>query len=144
MLKKILPSILVLGLAAGFAATEKKKAPKIDADTPANKVDLTLFDLEHGKEVYETNCLLCHGATGHGDGAGAAALNPKPRNLSDAKYMNTRNWKDLRDVVAMGGANSGFSALMPAWKGILKNRQIDDVLAYVLSLSREEEKPAKK
>jgi cytochrome c553 len=35
-----------------------------------------------GQEVYAANCALCHGDTGMGDGAGGAALDPPPRNLT--------------------------------------------------------------
>jgi mono/diheme cytochrome c family protein len=137
MLKHIAIASLALGLVVAHADEEKKKptAPKIDPATLSHDVDLSQFNLEEGKKTFEANCALCHGAAGKGDGAGAAALNPKPRNLTDVKYMSGRTWKELRDVIALGGANSGLSALMPAWKGQLKNRQIDDVLAYVISLS---------
>src|SRR5690606_21403288 len=118
---------LALGLTAGFAQTDKKK-----------------FDLADGKKIYDMNCASCHGATGKGDGVASAALKPKPRDLSDAKYMKTRTWEELHKVIADGGANSGFSALMPAWKGALKKKQLDNVLAYVLSLSGTELEPAAK
>jgi mono/diheme cytochrome c family protein len=34
-----------------------------------------------GKQLYQTNCAMCHGAEGRGDGVAGASLNPKPRNL---------------------------------------------------------------
>lgn len=34
-----------------------------------------------GRTVYQANCASCHGDNGQGDGAGGAALNPKPRNF---------------------------------------------------------------
>jgi mono/diheme cytochrome c family protein len=152
MLNKVIASALVLGLSFAIADEEPKKkavAPKIDPKTLSHDVDLTQFKLDAGKEIFEANCASCHGAIGKGDGAAAAALNPKPRDLSNYKYMSSRTWKELRDVVALGGANAGMSALMPAWKGALKNPQIDNVLAYVITLSskdekKDEKKPAKK
>lgn len=127
---KILLSTLIL--ATGLAGAGEAAAPKADG---AKK-----FDIADGKKVFEANCASCHGATGKGDGAAAAALNPKPRNFTDAKYMGKRSWDDLHKVVAEGGANTGFSAVMPGWKGILKKNQLDNVLAYVLSLSGNSEK----
>lgn len=40
----------------------------------------------HGKKLFATNCAMCHGAEGKGDGAAGAGLNPKPRNLVEGKW----------------------------------------------------------
>jgi caa(3)-type oxidase subunit IV len=49
--------------------------------------------LEHGKKVFETNCVSCHGAHGAGDGQAATSLNPKPRN-----FTQNSGWKNGRKV----------------------------------------------
>lgn len=49
-----------------------------------------------GKELFTTNCASCHGDAGKGDGPGAAALNPKPRNFA----LND-NWKNGRNLTSM-------------------------------------------
>jgi mono/diheme cytochrome c family protein len=85
MLKNILIAILALGLTAGFAGEAKGKAVK------AKKGDLAA-----GKKVFDTYCLICHGATGKGDGVGAAALNPKPRKFGDTAYMSLQTREKLR------------------------------------------------
>jgi mono/diheme cytochrome c family protein len=41
-----------------------------------------------GKTLFAVNCTSCHGALGAGDGAAAAALNPKPRN-----FTTPEGWK---------------------------------------------------
>lgn len=40
----------------------------------------------HGKKLFATNCAMCHGNEGKGDGAAGAGLNPKPRNLVEGKW----------------------------------------------------------
>lgn len=42
--------------------------------------------LTKGKELYAVQCAVCHGTTGGGDGPGAAALNPKPRNFTSGEW----------------------------------------------------------
>lgn len=44
-----------------------------------------------GKEQFQSQCVSCHGATGHGDGAASAGLNPKPRNFTQGE-----GWKNGR------------------------------------------------
>ena len=45
--------------------------------------------LEAGKNIFVTMCASCHGEDGKGNGPGAAALNPPPRNLA-----NVEGWKN--------------------------------------------------
>ena len=40
----------------------------------------------YGAKVFKTNCALCHGDQGKGDGSAGMALNPKPRNLVEGKW----------------------------------------------------------
>ena len=40
-----------------------------------------------GSAVYSAQCVSCHGPAGHGDGPAAKDLNPKPRNLAEAKIQ---------------------------------------------------------
>lgn len=131
MLKKVFLTALVLGvgmsLAVDTAAPTKKAATK---KTLTKKVNL-----DDGKKVFETYCIACHGALGKGDGAAAAALNPKPRNFTDGAYMKARPKETLRKVISEGGGSVGLSPVMAGWKGTLKEGEIDAVLAFVLSLS---------
>jgi mono/diheme cytochrome c family protein len=35
-----------------------------------------------GKQLFEANCVPCHGPSGHGDGPASATMDPRPRNLT--------------------------------------------------------------
>ncbi len=86
-------------------------------------------EIAAGKQIYSEKCVLCHGATGHGDGPGAAALDPKPRNHTDGEYMNARTNAELHEVIKNGKGQ------MPAWGSQLSDEQIDQVLSYVRTLA---------
>lgn len=93
-------------------------------------------DANAGKTRFQQLCASCHGATGKGDGAASAALNPKPRNLSDATYMKTRPDADLKNIIMNGGAAAGKSATMPPWKASLKDADVDNIVAFIRTLAK--------
>ena len=84
-----------------------------------------------GKQIFNQNCVVCHGAAGHGDGPASAGLNPKPANFSDpARLMVMTEQKQLT-VVTKGGASEKLSPIMPPFGDALSDQQIRDVVAYV-------------
>lgn len=91
-----------------------------------------------GAETYKLYCALCHGPTGAGDGAGAAALNPKPRALSNKEEMAKITDHEVFTAIKMGGAAVGKSPFMVAWGAILGNddQKVHDVAAYVRTLAQ--------
>ena len=103
----------------------------------------TKGDAKAGKAKYDANCIGCHGATGKGDGAAAAALTPKPQDHTDGKIMNALSDKYLFDIIKDGGAAQKKSAIMPASSKKLNDQEIWDVVAYIRSLANPPYKPAK-
>jgi cytochrome c oxidase cbb3-type subunit 3 len=85
---------------------------------------------ENGQKVYNTYCVACHGANGKGDGAMAKVLDVKPADHTNAKKMAELSNGDLHKAIA-----DGTDKMMPAWKGILSDKEIDDVLGYIRLLS---------
>jgi mono/diheme cytochrome c family protein len=88
-------------------------------------------DAAKGKETFQTTCAACHGPEGKGDGVAAAALDPKPRNLSDAAFMSTQSDDRIYKVISEGGASVGLSPMMAAWGGTLSEQDIWNVMAYI-------------
>jgi mono/diheme cytochrome c family protein len=89
-----------------------------------------------GKTIFTTYCTVCHGNEGKGDGPGAAALNPKPRNFSDGKLMATIDDATRLKAVTEGGASVNVSPVMPPFKEAINEQQIRDVLAFVKTLAK--------
>ena len=100
-------------------------------------------DAKAGKVKYDANCIGCHGATGKGDGAAAAALNPKPQDHTNGKMMNVLTDKYLFDIIKNGGKAVQKAALMPAANKKLTDQDIWDMVAYIRSLANPPYKPTK-
>lgn len=88
-------------------------------------------DAAKGKTIFEANCAACHGPEGKGDGVAAQALDPKPRDLSNAEFTSTVTNEHLYKVISEGGAAVGLSPLMAAWNGILSEAEIWDIVAFI-------------
>jgi mono/diheme cytochrome c family protein len=93
-------------------------------------------DAKAGKTKYDANCVGCHGATGKGDGPAAAALNPKPGDMTDGKAMKALSDKYLFDIIKDGGASQKKSPIMPAMGKKFNDQEISDIVAYVRSLAK--------
>ncbi|HUJ24476.1 MAG TPA: cytochrome c, partial [Myxococcales bacterium] len=53
---------------------------------------LTEQDLKAGRAVFQRECAACHGERGDGNGAGAAFVDPKPRNFTKKMFkLRTTN-----------------------------------------------------
>ena len=93
-------------------------------------------DAKAGKAKYDANCVGCHGATGKGDGAAAAALNPKPGDMTDGKAMKALSDKYLFDIIKNGGASQKKSPIMPGSGKKFNDQEISDMVAYIRSLAK--------
>ena len=93
-------------------------------------------DAAKGKASFDQICASCHGPAGKGDGAAAAALNPKPRDLSNKTYVSGLKDDYIKKLIKEGGQAVGKSPLMPPLGGALKDDDIENVITYVRSLGK--------
>jgi quinohemoprotein ethanol dehydrogenase len=96
--------------------TATEHAGEANANTPAKpNAGTGSTSLADGAKVFAENCSVCHGADGKGGNGG-----PDLTSIPSAKQMA---------VVVKQVANGGGG--MPAFKGTLTDKQINDVAAYV-------------
>ncbi len=70
--------------------------------------------IAHGKQKFQTNCAVCHGAEGKGDGAAGAGLNPPPRNLVEGGWKQGGTSVNLFETLLKGvpgGSMASFAHL---------------------------------
>ena len=125
----------IIGCGGGNQAsndtTNTSTTPPVGDGTPADTgTSAAGGDVAAGERIYKQRCVLCHGPEGKGDGPGAAALNPKPRNHTDASYMSTQTDEQLLHSIRDGKGQ------MPAWGKILSEEEMHSVLAYIRTLAK--------
>ncbi|WP_018607041.1 cytochrome-c oxidase, cbb3-type subunit III [Uliginosibacterium gangwonense] len=84
---------------------------------------------ERGKTVFMTNCVACHGPEGKGNQALGAP------NLTDRIWLYGSSEATIIETVTYGRQNQ-----MPSFKDLLGERKIHLLAAYVLSLSKNQDK----
>jgi manganese oxidase len=85
--------------------------------------------------TYRTYCTPCHGLAGNGKGINVAAMAVQPRDHTDAREMGTRSDEDLASAIKNGGAAVGKSVLMPPWRSVLSDDEVEALVAYLRKLS---------
>jgi mono/diheme cytochrome c family protein len=81
-----------------------------------------------GEKIFQTNCQMCHGPQGHGDGPAAGSLDPQPKNLAVLQESAADDYLLWRISEGKPGTS------MVAWKGILSEEQIWQVASFVRTL----------
>ncbi len=119
-----IPAMVLLMAGTMSCSSEKKDADKAEpAATPAAtdtapKADPKPVEIvanaEEAKAVFEARCVACHGSTGLGDGPGAAAITPKPRDYTSAEWQASVADEDIAAAILKGGLAVGKSAVMPS------------------------------
>jgi mono/diheme cytochrome c family protein len=101
-------AIVVLGPAASVQAQGGWEAPAAEK-SKKNPLPPGAKTVAQGKKVADVNCVSCHGAKGKGDGAAAAALNPKPADWTSTKVQAETDGEIFWKLSTGRGA-------MPSWK----------------------------
>ncbi len=83
-----------------------------------------------GAKVFKTNCEMCHGSQGHGDGPAGGSLDPQPKNLAVLQESATDDYLFWRISEGRPGT------AMVAWKGILTEEQIWQVISFIRTLEK--------
>lgn len=84
--------------------------------------DILAADINKGRETYNINCQICHGA----DGSGVVA---------DAPNFSFGDKLIKPDIELFRSINSG-KGMSPAFRGVLSEEEIFNVISYLRTLQR--------
>ncbi len=89
--------------------------------------------IANGRSIYETGCIVCHGAKGNGAPITSTVFK-RPDTFPDFTQCDQTTpeadsaWKA---VIIHGGPSRGFSTIMPSFGELLTSDQVDDVISYM-------------
>lgn len=129
-------AILLFPALAGAQQQPPQPPPKVNVE-PAKPLPAS-----DAKQMFNSYCAPCHGVSGKGDGPAAAALTPKPADLTQfaKRRGGTFSAKDFEDKLnGMAMAPAHGSSQMPVWGPIFRqmgNEQlrVANLRKYVESL----------
>lgn len=115
---------------------DAKNSPSVDAMTSATPYHIhdqppKLAGLneteQRGETLFQQNCAFCHAADGTARNWIGSFMEPHPRDLTKSAAMDSMTRTRLRTVIQEGLPGTS----MPAWKSVLSDQQVEDVIAYV-------------
>ncbi|MDR3451426.1 MAG: transporter substrate-binding domain-containing protein [Rhodoferax sp.] len=104
----------------GFIKTADTTQP---ADASGAATAATGGDAAAGREFFNNTCAHCHST----DGA-------SPIRARDLRHLHSRYKDQWREVAATTIENGRPDAGMPTWKGILSQKDIDDILSFLATI----------
>jgi S1-C subfamily serine protease/mono/diheme cytochrome c family protein len=127
--RSLAPTGEVSGAATALAA---RIATEMDIATSPERRP----DLGRGREIFLSDCAVCHGARGGGDGDAAESLDPPPTSFRDRR-MNLVSAHQVFGATLNGVPGTA----MPTWRGARAVGELWDVAFFVMTL-REDFAPA--
>jgi mono/diheme cytochrome c family protein len=115
----------------GWQETQKAaSSAAVDPTKLVNPVKPSPASLASGKKTYGTDCAMCHGKGGAGDGDLAGDMKLTLKDFRDPEAMKPMSDGELYSIIDKGKGQ------MQGEEGRLKTNQIWDVVNYVRSFSK--------
>lgn len=105
-------AVAALVAACGAPAEESGSTTAAGSTAAAATASVPPEARQRATALFAERCAACHGPEGRGDGPGAAAMDPKPRNYHDTEWQQTVTDEEIENAIVYGGAAVGKSPLM--------------------------------
>ena len=84
-----------------------------------------------GYRIFRTNCFVCHGLDGTGNGPLASKLDTKPADLTDNDRLEKKSDREIFKIIEGAAPHGQVSNDMPQWGLAITQTQIRSLLTYV-------------
>ncbi len=94
------------------------------------------YQQAQGKRVFYQQCVWCHADATPAGPSNRSNLTPVPPLLNDGATLNTENDEYMQNIVTLGGAAMGKSAMMPPYGRMLSAEEISSVIAFTRAIAQ--------
>jgi cytochrome c oxidase cbb3-type subunit 3 len=139
-------ALVTVSLAALPACKRAAPAPKAnpllqaygrqqDWNNPDHLIPLN-YQQTQGKRIFDEKCVWCHADSTPAGPSNRSNLNPTPPLINDGAVLNPLSDDYLENVITLGGAAMGKSAIMPPWGRTLTQEDIRALVAYIRAVAQ--------
>lgn len=126
-------AVLALTALTSLAALACGKSDnKSDTTSTTQGATGAKVDMAAAQAMFNERCAACHGTEGKGNGPGAVALNPKPRNYTDKAWQASVTDEQIKKTIKLGGAGVGKSPIMPASPDLDEKPEVVEGLVQIV------------
>src|SRR5262249_35416726 len=87
---------------------------------------------DKARALFSSQCAMCHGIEGKGDGPAATNIQPRPRDYTDAKWQASVTDDAIKKTIVMGGQKLGKSPMMPSNPQLERQPDVLDGLVRII------------
>ena len=106
-----------------------------DWNNPDHLIPLN-YQQTQGKRIFDEKCVWCPADSPPAGPSNRSNLNPTPPLINDGATLNPLSDAYLENVITLGGAAMGKSAIMPPWGRTLTQEDIRALVAYIRAVAQ--------
>ncbi len=108
---------------------------EVDWTDPQHVIPLN-YQQAQGKRIFYQQCVWCHADATPAGPSNRSNLTPVPPLLNDGAVLNAESEENMRNIVTLGGAAMGRSAMMPPYGRMLSAEEIRSVIAFTRAIAQ--------
>ena len=102
----------------------------------AQRVIPLSYQQAQGKRIFYQQCVWCHADATPAGPSNRSNLTPVPPLLNDGAALNAESDQNLQNIITLGGAAVGKSAMMPPYGRMLSAEEIRSVIAFTRAIAQ--------
>lgn len=115
-----------------MAPPEPVAKPAPNDQTPGRPAPASDPAMAKARQIFASQCSLCHGPEGRGNGPASAQMNPKPRDYSNKEWQKTVTDEHIAQVIIKGGGAMGLNPMMPANPTLASQPEVVEALVKLI------------